>query len=370
LPAIRGSAKVASVTAEAEILGAASRASGLELADPTLIRRGPRNLVFQCRIAGSNPSREVIVKAAHGAQDLLATEASALRLLGKNARTSQWIPRLLRYDPAARLLVTESVGPARSLEELLHGTDRTAVQQALAATAHSLAELHALTSRLDERTASTLAADQAAAFSKGLPAIADFFSRAGVVLTEPAVAELHSIAEGVAHPQEKLAFTVGDMAPSNVLITGSGPVFIDFEYAGFRHAFYDAVFWRCICPFPATIATSMDEAYQQGWSDAGSAMTHAVFTESMALMTAHRALWALTWGTHALWAADSEWAPRVGGRLLVRRWLRGFHTLASKGKTFRQLARAVHDLDDALGGHWPETQNTKGLFPALEVNGG
>ena len=348
-----------------EIQDAASRLCRMKLAAPVLIRRGTRNWVFQCRVNGSNPDRSVIVKAAHATKDLLAPEAFALGLLGAEPRTCHRVPRLLGYDPVTRLLAMESVGPAKSLEDLLNGTDPEAARQALIASAHALAELHAATSRLPERNEPTLAADQAAAFLNGLPAITGFFAQAGVALTESARAELSAVADGVARPGDKLAFTVGDMAPSNILITKSGPVFIDFEYAGFRHAFYDAVFWRCICPFPAMIVTAMDEAYRQGWSDAGSPMTNAAFTESMALMTAHRTLWALTWGTQALWAADSEWAPRVSGRLLVRLWLRGFHTLASTGKTLPRLAEAVHGLDNALGRHWPENQSCTGAIPSL-----
>ncbi len=49
--------------------------------------------------------------------------------------------------------------------------------------------------------------------------------------------ELMRVADEVDGPRILSTITVGDMAPSNVLLGLDGPVFLDFEYCGIRSGF-------------------------------------------------------------------------------------------------------------------------------------
>ena len=46
--------------------------------------------------------------------------------------------------------------------------------------------------------------------------------------------DLEQVARELADPGPFLAFTHGDMAPSNTLFTREGPCLLDFEYGGMR----------------------------------------------------------------------------------------------------------------------------------------
>ncbi len=62
--------------------------------------------------------------------------------------------------------------------------------------------------------------------------------------------DLEHLARTLADPGPFLAFTHGDMAPSNTLFTREGSHLVDFEYGGMRHALYDALMWLLIVPLP------------------------------------------------------------------------------------------------------------------------
>lgn len=347
----------------AAIADAAARLTGLKLSDPRELRRGSRNLVLICDIVDSPQRSRVLVKSALRADHLLHTESSALRQLNARAATRDLAPQLLAYDATAGLEVIEWIDGARTLESCLKAGNSAEARRALAMTASALGRLHVATSAF-EITGGPLPSQQAETFLHLEPVIREFFEQADVAWPKEATDEFKLIAAELSRPGAWLAFTVGDMAPSNILIRGENVVFIDLEYAGMRHALYDAVFWRCICPFPADVVELMDAAYREGSRERRHCWDEASYVQSMTLVAAHRALWSITWGAKLLWQEDRVWAPNASGRQLIKAWLNGFLGIARRSTSLPAIFDATSALFMELNRRWPEADAP--FFPALD----
>ncbi len=347
---------------EARIVAEAGRLSGLALGGFMVLRRGARNVVIKARVDDS--SSEVVIKAALTEEHLLARECAALQRVNLLPDARLYVPRLLAHDSERGIEVMEVVADAKSLDDYLNGVDGTAANTALVNTAYALSRLHAATARPTDCDDLDLTKEQSESFMRLEPAIREIYELAGVTWSQGVETDYARIAWQLENPGSAMAFTIGDMAPSNVLVRKEGIVFIDFEYAGCRHALYDAVFWRCICPMPAGIARQMDEAYQAGWAAAGRPWAAGTYAPAMTLLAGHRALWSLTWGMKALWDKDREMIPGVSGRRLMRNWLQGFYRFARQGNELLALAEATERLEQAMGARWPESEGDI-LFPVF-----
>jgi hypothetical protein len=335
-----------------------------------VLRRGGRNLVLQAARTRATTPGEIVIKAVLGAENLLLREAAALRFLATQESLGVFFPRLLAVDPAAGVVVLEHVA-GETLESILAGADAGRAAAAVNATARALGAIHATTA---DRVADWEAqpgvnrmppAAQAEAFRELAPAIVGFCGRAGVNLPVCFREELGEIANALECPGRWLAFTVGDMAPSNVILGEVGPVFLDLEYADYRHAGYDAAFWHCIAPLPERVVAAADRAYHAGWVEVAGPVEAEELLRQTALLAAHRAFWALTWGASRIWETDDEVAAGVSARRLRRWWLRGFGRVARRADVLPELAGLADEMDRALGRIWPETEGAAVPFAAF-----
>src|SRR5579875_862188 len=110
----------------------------------------PYSAVSRCRLeaTGSAVPATVIVRVprndpARAGLARLRNEHAALAFLG--SLNSTLAPRVIAGDTAAGLLVTEDLGTAPSLLDLLLGDDQEAARRALVAFARGLGTLHAQT---------------------------------------------------------------------------------------------------------------------------------------------------------------------------------------------------------------------------------
>jgi hypothetical protein len=156
------------------------------------------------------------------------------------------------------------------------------------------------------------------------------------------------------------------MAPSNILLGPTGPVFIDLEYTEVRHAFYDAMFWRCICPFPTATADTMDAAYRDGLREGGIDLDDEDFRRERFLLASQRIFWMLSWNGGTLFGGDRELVPGIGARSMLRRYLNDYVRLAASDESTvaHILVRSAQRLTEALAQLWPESQ-PQGEFPCF-----
>ena len=63
-------------------------------------------------------------------------------------------------------------------------------------------------------------------------------------------------------PGPMLAFSHGDLAPSNTMMRANGEVvLVDFEYAEARHRGYDLAGWHVLCPHGRPLLEALHEGY-------------------------------------------------------------------------------------------------------------
>jgi hypothetical protein len=129
---------------------------------------------------------------------------------------------------------------------------------------------------------------------------------------------------------------------------------LDLEYCGVRHAFYDAMFWRCICPLPAPVADRMERAYLDALRAAGWQLDDERAAGEMVAVATHRMLWMLSWNMTALFEADRDWArPGLSTRGALLRYLDDYLEFATPRPHDPALLTPLAKLRDGLAGRWP-----------------
>ncbi len=203
--------------------------------------------------AGGRPHPSVIVKwlRNHPAgfrtdPSQILTEAAALRFLAEIG--FEHAPGLVACDFEAGVLVLEDLTPAMPLAELLIAVVPEA-EAGLRSFAATLGELHGATVGREAqyyRLRSTYGpVDPVAERLRFLGAdwrrTPSDLEALGVRLRGEVEAELHVVSDLFAEPGPFLAFSNGDAGANNFMFGGAGGRLVDFEFAGFRLAFADAV---------------------------------------------------------------------------------------------------------------------------------
>ena len=187
-----------------------------------------------------------------------------------------------------------------------------------------------------------------------VPRIEQLLEAIGVGLPSGYRREHEQVGAFLSDPGSGLTFTVGDMAPSNVALTPSmEPVLIDMEYAGFRHAFYDRLFWISIVPYPKAWRDRADAAYLEAFGEED--------IEALAVMAAHHFFFALTWQFGGLWDADREWAPGVSARAIYRHKAMAFLQRAEAADCLDVMRRVAERFLEATA-DWPTIDEDKGVW--------
>ncbi len=178
---------------------------------------------------------------------LLRQEWAGLALLGRLAIDAPVAPRLYGGDRAAGFLLLEDLGED-TLERVLAGGDPRRAAAALVGLATTLGTMHARTIGTGAASARERAALGATAQDRDTPRYqhlaATFREMAAAVdapLSPAAEADLARVVAALARPGPFLAYTHGDPAPGNYLITPAGVRAIDFELGRYRHALIEGV---------------------------------------------------------------------------------------------------------------------------------
>jgi hypothetical protein len=201
-----------------------------------------------------------------------------------------------------------------------------------------------------------------------MPAVLRFVER---VLGDNAglAEELAGVAERVGNPASFATLSVGDMAPSNVILGGGTVTFVDLEYSGIRHAFYDAMFWHCIGTFPASIAGALDAEYRAGLSDGGLRVSDDVFRREMTRLMSHRLFWTLSWDSEGLLTEDREIVPGGPGmREVLLRYLADYVRGAAAEPEARALRDVASSLLERLTEWWPAAAASSADFACFRSN--
>ncbi|HWZ91080.1 MAG TPA: hypothetical protein VNW92_19600 [Polyangiaceae bacterium] len=309
----------------------AAAAFSVRLDGAVTLKQG-RGTVVRVRLSSGSSDTAILKQYKLEHRHHFQRERAGLGLLSSLAALEGFVPRVLAHDEPTLALLLEDITEIGSYQEQIFVQDPNA-GGLLESTARRLGELHgharelvpqflqqvpdpiAPGALLNEGAAGTLAFIQRAL----APAVSAELSLGSGLQTE-----LLSVAERVDELGILTTLTLGDMAPSNVLLAPHGPVFIDLEYCAVRHACYDAMFWHCICPFSNQLTNRMDASYRAGLSSAGVKVDEAQFLGAMQLFMTHRLFWTLSWNMESLLDRDRELVPGVSTRATLIQYLREF----------------------------------------------
>jgi hypothetical protein len=272
-------------------------------------------------------------------------------------------PRLLAGSHEARLLVMEDLGPGETLEHLLQGQSiRTAIS-AMMVTVRLTALLHVrtLSAQSDydavrqsiEPRHERVRIENARYLLDNAGRLERWAAETGA-RTDPGLqTDLEYLARELADPGPFLAFTHGDMAPSNTLFTHAGPRLVDFEYAGMRSALYDALMWLVSLPLPEELIYRADTLYRSGLSQGCyAAQLDSEYLRARAVVVAARTVNVLQWISPKALERDRDWAPGFTERAALLRHLERCRILLEPLNPVPALTRTLASLESRLQERW------------------
>ena len=354
-----------------DLVAEASRAVGRDLHTPELVAERRRNLVVRCH---SDDGSTVIIKQAHEPNQLIWNDWAAVAFLYELGRFG---PRYLGGDREGRFFVMSEMSGLRTLDRICQTESREEATTALLEIARHTAQMHLATRDYEHRyrglrdelshESQTTSRRQAEEFASLLPRVKGVLGAYGIEPARGFDGEYQRITERFDDPESFMTFTVGDMAPSNTALSTDGPVLFDFEYAGYRHAFYDQLFWLIICPFPDDVADAAESVYRQGLvRGIEEAVDDAMYFREVAAIAAHHLYWAITWRLNEVYEQDSPWVGEMGTRLAYLHKTRSLVRLAERTDAWPALTITAQNLLEQLRQRFSEVDEATPTWPAFE----
>ncbi len=330
------------------------------LSSPELLKTETRCVVVRAQVRGG-PVPAVVLK--HFRDDPMCgldDWAGAEFLTRRGLETG---PRFLAGDVDARLFVMEDLGRGPTLDALLRGEDARAANAGLMSTARLTGQLHARTLGTQseyELVRHALPPRHERVRVENARFLLDHEGRllrwldAVEVKAAPDLRkDLEAVAHTLADPGPFLSFTHGDMAPSNVLFTPGGPRLLDFEYAGMRHAMYDALMWLVSVPFPEELVARADITYRITLSaDCEAAQVDSHWARARATVALARTVNLFQWLNPRALEEDRDWAPGFSQRTALLHHLARCRALLAPIDGFPALARTLEALETRLRERW------------------
>ncbi|WP_158501967.1 phosphotransferase family protein [Vitiosangium sp. GDMCC 1.1324] len=344
------------------------------LSAPELLKTQTRSVVVRAQVRGG-PVPGVILKHFRDEPVCGLDDWAGAEFVTR--RAPELGPRFLAGNVDARLFVLEDLGRGRSLEELLRGDDARAAAGGLLATARLTGQLHARTMGLQSeydlvRQAlpprhQRIRVENARFLLEHEGRLLRWLSEVGVAAAPGLHEDLETVARTLADPGPFLTFTHGDLAPGNVLFAPGGPRLLDFEYAGMRHALYDALMWLVTVPFPDELVSRADITYRITLSSqCEAAQVDSQWALARATVALARTVNLFQWLPPRVLEEDREWAPGLSERAALLHHLARCHALLASTDGFPGLARTLESLESRLRERWPVPPF---VWPALHQAG-
>lgn len=344
------------------------------LGAPELLKTESRSVVVRAQVRGG-PVAGVILKHFRddpvcGLDDWAGAEFLTRRGLELG-------PRFLAGDLESRLFVLEDLGRGPTLEALLRGDDARAAFGGLMTTARLAGQLHARTLGTQAEYELVRQAlpprhqrvrlENARFLLEHEGRLTRWLAAVGAEAAPGLHEDLEAVARTLADPGPFLAFTHGDLAPSNVLLTPGGPRLIDFEYAGMRHALYDALMWLVTVPFPDELVARADITYRITLSArCEAAQEDSQWARARATVALARTVNLFQWLHPRVLEEDREWAPGLSERAALLHHLARCRALLATAEGFPGLARTLETLESRLRERWTVQPY---VWPALRQEG-
>ena len=303
-----------------------------------------------------------------GERGYLDTEQRALTLLGETGVPCA--PRLLAFDDAAGVLVMEDLTPARSIQELLSGTDGIQSMAALVALAARTGAMHAASRPIASGAwhAHSIFERDVRERWRRLVAAANQLS-----FPDPAPAAMDVEALIDALPDARWrTLTHGDITPGNAVICDSEVRLVDFEGAGPRHACLDGAAFRLCFPqygqwaaIPPDIVAAMDRAYRRELArGVPLAENEAAYNAAMATGCAAWAIVRLS-RLSVIATEDQDPVEKLRRRTQIVHTVESGVTTARQANAYPALTAWLNAVTGEMRRRWPEVNAEPRRFPAF-----
>jgi hypothetical protein len=281
---------------------------GIRLDRAETLRGGERTAVHRVRATGPDGAQwPLIVKRYLAAGEGWVRESAALSVLPPAVAA----PRIVATGSAPPVLVTDDLGPGRSVAHALLGDNAEAAAVAVEAWARTMAVLHVATrdsraafrAALDERQGDLPVAESRVGvdLEDAVRVLDHECGALGVRVPSGAFEELRGLAKrlGATGPA---ALTPADACPDNNVRTATGLGLVDFEAAQWRHVAWDVAYLRvpwptCWCSWrlPDQVADRAVAAYRRLAGATVAAIADDAFERDVDAAAVGWALLSTTW---------------------------------------------------------------------------
>ena len=335
----------------------------LELSAPEVLKDWERNLLVRCQI-NTNVS-SVIIKQIKGNKTCGFSDWASLQFISSLDGVSDIAPQIYAGDMENSFFVMEDLGVAKTLDDVLRGTDMSLAEQYFLDLIKRTASLHLKSiSRekeyLEIRHAFPADSEhgrlcEARRWHEGIEKVRTWFALAGCpvpdCLENSMDSCLSSLNEVYINPGQFLTFTHGDMAPSNNHVGSDRVYLLDFEYGDYRHALYDITAWYMLCPLPEWLAAKLKELYKEELLSK-TQIIGDVFDRHWNYLCAWRGLALLSWIPHTILEENRPW---VGEWTMREAFLCTLHRLGkvcSNSEELTPLRTSLATLSHKLEELW------------------
>lgn len=299
-----------------------------------------------------------------------ANEVASLRLLDGTGVA----PGFRGSDDASRTFLMEDLGDLSSTADpYQHGTAEEA-KAALLAPADALAVMHAATFRRErEWLGLRPPAPPPPRFPRnerlGIEEFAEVLRTVGCEPGERDFAEMREVEASLGDPGPWLALTHGDPCPDNILVLDGRAIVIDFEFAWFRHALFDAVHPRTVFPtcwcanrVPEALLREFEARYRAGIVHAcPPAADGRAWERNLGLACAGRLISSVGWLLPRALDEDQDWGIATLRQRFVPR-LEAFVGAPAVAREFPALAALAERAIGCLRTRWTAAENELPVF--------
>lgn len=330
-----------------------------------LIAEGDWAAVARCTLGDGST---VIAKVQAGSARIAHAEREALILLGRAG--ADMVPAVIAAGRS--VVVLEDLGRSRTLRELLLAPPSPAAPEALTTTVRRLGELHvvgralvgAFRGRGEKRALRT--ASDAEDFLNMLPRWQRYLEDFGGGEPDGLGGAWTAVAARLASPGPWQTLTHGDLTPRNVVLARRGPVLLDFERAGVRHALYDTALLHIGTPMPPALRERVLAGYREAVADVvPEAADPEAFAREQAWLVAHRGLLTVAMLLPQCLQGDLALTGGWSARAVLLDALAVVAEQCGSDPKAEVLAAAASALREGLVARWPEVVSPLPVYPAL-----
>jgi thiamine kinase-like enzyme len=330
-----------------------------KLTNFTVLKDWERNRVIRIELNPKNKS--LILKLIKQDETCGFNDFASLKFLSGLDLKSEIIPGFYFGSLEEKYFVTEDMQTSINLDTYLKGSYFQSARKYFLKLAKQSANLTILTynrqknyEKIRQKLPSSYGyglTAESKKFSEGMVKAKRLFKELDIALPKEFDREINQINNRYLNPGKFLAFSHGDMAPTNNLIKAGKVYLIDFEYGGYRHMLYDLTAWNILCPLPEDMVTEMKNKYFKQVSK-GLNISKTELGEEWHYISAWRGLSMLSWFPMEIFIKNfnwvEEWTMREALLGALKRLMISLNQLAN----FEIINEPLNKLDNILSEKW------------------